>query len=154
MAQYDTADMPRVSGWAIGGISFAGTMLILIGVFQAIDGLVAIFNDELLPGHEELHVRPRRHSLGLDPPDPRDPARHHRPGPLRREPWAGMAGIVLAMLSAIANFFFIPYYPFWSILVIGARRLGALGADAARRNAHLRKGAQSSSHTALVAGPA
>ena len=23
-----------------------------------------------------------------------------------------------AMLSAIANFFFIPYYPFWSILII------------------------------------
>ena len=27
-------------------------------------------------------------------------------------------GIVLAVLSAIANFFFIPYYPFWSIIVI------------------------------------
>jgi hypothetical protein len=26
--------------------------------------------------------------------------------------------IVLAMLSAIANFFFIPYYPFWSIVMI------------------------------------
>ena len=26
--------------------------------------------------------------------------------------------IALAALSAIANFFFIPYYPFWSILVI------------------------------------
>jgi hypothetical protein len=27
-------------------------------------------------------------------------------------------GITLAMLSAVANFFFIPYYPFWSILMI------------------------------------
>jgi hypothetical protein len=25
---------------------------------------------------------------------------------------------VLAILTAIENFFFIPYYPFWSILVI------------------------------------
>jgi hypothetical protein len=33
--------------------------------------------------------------------------------------WAAVAGIMLAMLSAIANFFFIPYYPFWSIVVIG-----------------------------------
>ena len=29
-----------------------------------------------------------------------------------------MVAIFLAMLSAIENFFFIPYYPFWSILVI------------------------------------
>jgi hypothetical protein len=25
---------------------------------------------------------------------------------------------VLAVISAIANFFFIPYYPFWSLLMI------------------------------------
>jgi hypothetical protein len=32
--------------------------------------------------------------------------------------WAGMVGIGLATLVAIANFFWIPYYPFWSILTI------------------------------------
>jgi hypothetical protein len=26
--------------------------------------------------------------------------------------------IILAVLSAIANFAFIPYYPFWSLLII------------------------------------
>jgi hypothetical protein len=36
-----------------------------------------------------------------------------------RRAWAVVAAIVLAGLSAIANFFFIPYYPFWSLLVIG-----------------------------------
>jgi hypothetical protein len=35
-----------------------------------------------------------------------------------RQAWAGVTAIVLASLSALANFFFIPYYPFWSILVI------------------------------------
>ena len=40
MAQYDMTDAPRVSGWAIGGLTFAGTMLIMIGIFEAIDGLV------------------------------------------------------------------------------------------------------------------
>ena len=31
-----------------------------------------------------------------------------------RRPWAAVAAIVLAGMSAIANFFFIiPYYPFW-----------------------------------------
>jgi tetrahydromethanopterin S-methyltransferase subunit F len=32
--------------------------------------------------------------------------------------WARIVGITLAVLSAIANFGFIPYYPFWSILII------------------------------------
>ena len=32
--------------------------------------------------------------------------------------WALVTGIVIAVLSAVANFAFIPYYPCWSILVI------------------------------------
>jgi hypothetical protein len=27
-------------------------------------------------------------------------------------------GITLASLSALANFFFIPFYPFWAIMII------------------------------------
>jgi uncharacterized membrane protein len=118
MAQYDTTDAPRVSGWAIGGITFAGTMLMLIGVFHAIDGLTAIANDEFFLVtqnytfdldvtawgwlHLLLGIVLVITGLGL----------------WAQRPWAGVAGIVLAMLSAIANFFFIPYYPFWAILVI------------------------------------
>ena len=32
--------------------------------------------------------------------------------------WARVVGVVLATLSAIASFLFIPYYPFWSIILI------------------------------------
>jgi hypothetical protein len=32
--------------------------------------------------------------------------------------WAGIVALVLAVLSAVSNFIFIPYYPFWSILMI------------------------------------
>ena len=32
--------------------------------------------------------------------------------------WARVVGITLALISAIANFASIPYYPFWSILII------------------------------------
>jgi hypothetical protein len=39
-------------------------------------------------------------------------------GLLAGQTWARLVGIVLAVLSAIANFLFIPYYPFWAILVI------------------------------------
>jgi hypothetical protein len=32
--------------------------------------------------------------------------------------WARVVGVILATLSAIASFMFIPYYPFWSIILI------------------------------------
>jgi hypothetical protein len=39
-------------------------------------------------------------------------------GLLSGRTWARAAAIALAVLSAIANFLFIPYYPFWSLLII------------------------------------
>jgi uncharacterized membrane protein YgaE (UPF0421/DUF939 family) len=32
--------------------------------------------------------------------------------------WARAVGMILAILSAIVNFFFIPYYPVWAITII------------------------------------
>jgi len=32
--------------------------------------------------------------------------------------WARLVGIAAAVLGAIANFAFIPYYPVWSLLII------------------------------------
>ena len=39
-------------------------------------------------------------------------------GLLSGRTWARAVAITLAVLSAIANFAFIPYYPFWSLLII------------------------------------
>ena len=39
-------------------------------------------------------------------------------GLLSGRTWARALAITLAVLSAIANFLFIPYYPFWSLLII------------------------------------
>jgi hypothetical protein len=39
-------------------------------------------------------------------------------GLFSQRPWAAVTAASLALLSAIANFFFIPFYPFWSILII------------------------------------
>jgi len=37
---------------------------------------------------------------------------------LLRMHWARTVGIVVAVLSAIANFMFLPFYPFWSVIVL------------------------------------
>jgi hypothetical protein len=110
---------PQVSGWAMGGIAFAGTMMVLIGVFQALAGLVAIFDDEFYVvtqnytfdldvsawGWIHLVIGLAILATGF--------------GLFGRRPWAGITAIMLCMLSALANFFFIPYYPIWALLVIG-----------------------------------
>ena len=108
-----------VSGWALGGIAFAATVMVLVGVFQAIAGLVAIFDDEFYVvrhnytfdldttawGWIQLGVGIVVALVGFSL--------------FARRAWAGVATIVFAGLSAIANFFFIPYYPVWALLLIG-----------------------------------
>ena len=121
MAQYDAGleSEERISGWAIGGVTFAGTLMILIGIFQVLNGIVAIANDDFFLvtrnytfdldvtawGWIHLLCGLAILATGL--------------GLFARKAWAGVAGIMLAMLSALMNFFFIPYYPIWSLLIIG-----------------------------------
>ncbi len=116
MSQQETGS--SVSGWAVGGITFATVMMLLIGVFQVIAGLVAIFDDE-------FYVVTRNYTFDLD--TTAWGWIHLLLGILlllagfglfAGKTWAGVLAITLAVLRAIANFFFIPYYPFWSILVI------------------------------------
>ena len=38
---------------------------------------------------------------------------------LRGQTWARMAGIVIAVISAIINFTWLPYSPWWALMVIG-----------------------------------
>ena len=40
-------------------------------------------------------------------------------GLFRRAGWAEWVALFLVMLSALNNFFFIPYQPFWALLLIG-----------------------------------
>ena len=113
-----SAGPPPVSGWAVGGIAFAATVLTIIGAFQVITGLVAIFDDN-------FYVVARNYTFNLD--TTAWGWIHLLLGVLllftgfglfSRSTWAGVTAIFLASLSAVVNFFFIPYYPFWSIIVI------------------------------------
>jgi hypothetical protein len=106
------------SGWAVGGLAFAASALILVGVFQIIDGIVAIANDDFF-------VRTRNYTFDLDLTAwgwihllLGILALAVGIGLFRRAPWAGVGGIAIAMLSAINNFFFLPYYPIWSVVII------------------------------------
>ena len=115
MSDYTAA---RPSGWVIGGVTFASTIMILVGIFEAFQGLAAIINDDFF-------VLTQNYAFDLD--TSAWGWIHLLLGIVivlagfalwQRKTWASIVAIFLAMLSAIANFFFIPYYPFWSILMI------------------------------------
>jgi hypothetical protein len=111
-----TPDQP--GGWAIGGTVFAGAMMLLIGAFAIIEGLVAVIDDDffVVRGNYTFNLDTTGWGwihlilgvivllVGL--------------GVLAGQSWAFVFGIVLVILNAIAHFFFIPYYPVWSIVVI------------------------------------
>ena len=100
------------------GYFFAGTMMLLIGVVQFVAGLAAIINDQffVLGAHYAYSVDVTAWGwihliLGIV-------VALAGWSLFTAQTWARIAGIVLASLSAIANFFFIPYYPFWAIVII------------------------------------
>ena len=106
------------AGWAGGMAVFAGAVMMVIGVVHALAGIAAIIDDELyvstpnyvyafdLTGWGWLHL-----VLGIV-------VALAGIALLRGQTWARIVGIVLASLSIVANFLFIPYYPIWSLVII------------------------------------
>jgi hypothetical protein len=116
-------DVPRVSppeptGW-VGWVFFAGIMMVMIGIFQAINGLTALFNDDFFLTtrnglvvnldfttwgwvHLILGVVVLLAGFGL----------------FAGATWARVVGVILAVVSAIANLAFISAYPVWSTIMI------------------------------------
>jgi hypothetical protein len=104
--------------WATGLAAFAAAMLIMLGVFQMLEGLAALVNDEVLVtvrgyvyefdvtawGWTHLLIGAGAALTGVFL--------------IRGALWARAVGIFVAGLSAVANFLFIPYYPVWSLLII------------------------------------
>ena len=109
---------PPPSGLATGFIMFAGVMMIVGGGFQSLVGLAAIFKDGFYVttpnyllefdtttwgwGHLLLGVLVLFAGIAV----------------LNGQVWGRTIGVILAAVSAMVNFAFIPYYPFWSMLII------------------------------------
>jgi hypothetical protein len=108
----------EVSGSTVGFVVFAGVMLMLIGTFHAFTGLAAIIQNEFF-------VVGRNYAYELDVTawgwlhlifGVIVAAAGY--GVFSGATWARVVGITLAVISAIGNFFFIPYQPVWAILII------------------------------------
>jgi hypothetical protein len=107
-----------VSGW-VGWIAFAGTIMVLLGAFHVIEGLVALFNDQyFLVTRSGLVVSADFTTWGWV---------HLLTGVVvlvagvcvfTGQIWARSVGVVIALLSAVFNLGFLAAYPVWSLMMI------------------------------------
>jgi hypothetical protein len=97
---------------------FAGVMLVVLSIFQILEGITAVAKDDIYVRgidyvynldvttwgwiHIALGVIGAVVGFGL----------------LSQQTWARVAGIAVASISAINNFMFLPHYPLWSLVLI------------------------------------
>ena len=107
------------SMWAAGASTFAGALMLVVGTFQFFQGLTALIN-----GNDFL-IRTQNYIftfnattwgwihllLGLG-------VAVAGVFIFRGNVAARAVGIGLAIISAIANFMWLPYYPLWSLTII------------------------------------
>jgi hypothetical protein len=112
------AETRPASPLAHGVAVFAGVIMIVAGAFQAVEGLAGIVNDQYLVvlenyflafditlwGWLHLLVGLALLAIGIFL--------------LRGATWARVAGMIIAGISALLNFVWLPYSPWWSLLVI------------------------------------
>jgi hypothetical protein len=106
------------SAGAVGLTYFAAFMLIMIGAFHVISGISGIMKDTVYVKTPEYFVSLDASAWGWT---------HLIVGVIvllagfglfSGAVWARTVGVIVALVSAIANFAFIPGAPFWSITII------------------------------------
>jgi hypothetical protein len=103
---------------AVGLTIFAATIMIMVGSFQAIQGIVALANDTFYVVGQEYIFQFDVTTWGWI---------HLLIGALvatagfflfRGAVWARTVGVIVAGFSALVTFAWLPYYPVWSIIII------------------------------------
>jgi hypothetical protein len=108
----------EATGW-VGWVVFAGTLLLLDGIFQFIMGLVSAFNNQYYAVATQSHVLVWNYTtwgwmqmlLGLV-------LATAGLSLFSGSTFGRVTGVVVAGLSTIANLAFIGVYPIWSLVVI------------------------------------
>jgi hypothetical protein len=109
---------PQSDAW-FGWISFAGIMMILVGTFEAFEGLAAIFKDEFfVVTNNGLLVSANYTAWGWLHLILGAVVVAAGCGVFVGKTWARVVGITLAMLSATVNLAFLAAYPVWSVIMI------------------------------------
>ena len=114
----DTSTTGAKQAWAVGGMVLAATLLIMVGTWQVFEGIAAIAKDDVFVRGVSYTYKFNLTTWGWI---------HLILGALMviagfglftAATWARVLGIAFAVLSAIAQFAFVPYYPLWSLTIV------------------------------------
>jgi len=113
-----TQQSSTYSGAAVGWTVFASIMLVIIGVFQTIAGITALVTDEFYVVGQEYVFQFDTTTWGWI---------HLILGVVvfvagialyTGAVWARTVGVIVAVISAVVNFAWLPWYPIWAVIVI------------------------------------
>ncbi|MGH3366124.1 MAG: DUF7144 family membrane protein [Nocardioidaceae bacterium] len=108
----------RFSSGAVGVIAFAAILMVIGGVFHAVQGLVALLSDGFYIAGEDYIFQFSLTTWGWI---------NLIVGALvllagialfQGAMWARIVGVILVSVSLVASFLWMPYYPLWSLTVV------------------------------------
>ena len=117
-----TTDLNKSGGYTggenTGAVAFAGVLLIMVGLFHAIQGLVALLSEDIYLAGENyvfhfsfttwgwVHL-----VLGLV-------TAAAGAGLFFGKTWARTVAVIAAAVSMIGSFAWLPHYPIWGVMII------------------------------------
>lgn len=108
----------RPSMWAAGWSTFAGVVLIMVGFFQGIAGLAAIVNDEFYVVGQEWIFKFDATTWGWIHLVLGIVLLASGFGIFSGNVLARTVGVLVAVVSGIVAFAWLPWYPVWAILIV------------------------------------
>ena len=117
-----TTDLSKRGGFSggenTGAVAFAGVLLIMVGLFHAIQGLVALLGDDIYARGENyvfhfsfttwgwIHLLLGLLTAGAGA------------GLFFGKTWARTVAVIAAAVSMIGSFAWLPHYPIWGVMII------------------------------------
>lgn len=110
----------EASGWAVGWTIYAAVWMWILGFFHALAGFVGIVEDEILVATPEYLYQLDVTTWGWI---------HLILGIVvllagfsvfNGAVWARTVGVIIAFISTLVNFAWLPYHPIWGVLMITA----------------------------------
>lgn len=108
----------EVTGW-VGWIVFAGTMMMILGVFHMFQGLVALFRSTAIAFPEAgMTIQVSANQWGWLQLLAGALVFFAGLGLFTGRMWARSVGVILVSVSALINFAWANVYPFWSLTLL------------------------------------
>ncbi|MEU1281354.1 hypothetical protein [Streptomyces sp. NPDC005805] len=106
------------SDWVTGGVVFAGVLMLCGGVLAVLQGIAGIAEDDWYTRVGDYVYRISLSGWGWIHLVVGVLVAVTGAGVLKGAEWARLTGILLASLSLITQFLFLPYSPVWAVIMI------------------------------------